>query len=118
LARSRPTSPVQPRAWATSASMSKAPVGLWAITAWGLPCSRMRRVSARVSTPASPTTPREAIQASSVPEARQLASRSARSRKTAPLAEVAAPCPICSTSSRFTPTLPTWGKVKLRIWPM
>ena len=26
--------------------------------------------------------------------------------------------PICSTSSMFTPTLPTWGKVKARIWLM
>ena len=40
-------------AWSASA-----PDGSWAMTAFGMPLSRMRRVSARVSMPLSPMTPR------------------------------------------------------------
>ncbi len=41
-----------------SASRSNLPSGAWAMTALGMPFSRMSAVSARVSTPEMPTTPR------------------------------------------------------------
>ncbi len=50
--------------------------------------------------------------------ARQLAGGVGTSRKIAPRAAVWAPAPNCSTSSTFTPVLPTWGKVKATIWLM
>ena len=58
LARSRPSRPRQALASACSFSRSNLPVGSWAMTPLGMPCSRMRLVSARVSTPARPMMPR------------------------------------------------------------
>ena len=118
MARSRPSSPDQALAWATSASRSNFPSGEWAITACGMPCSRMERVSARVSTPARPMTPRRVIQVARSQSARQLAGGVGRSRKIAPRAAVAAEPDICSRSSAVVPVLPTWGKVKATIWAM
>ena len=43
--------------------------------------------------------------------------RKARARRPV-VVRTTEPPPICSTSSTFTPTLPTWGKVKARIWLM
>ena len=57
--------PGQRAALARSASRSKAPSGEWAMTAFGMPRSRMSVVSARVSTPVTPMTPRALSQPSS-----------------------------------------------------
>ena len=59
--------PGQRAALARSASRSKAPSGEWAITAFGMPRSRMSVVSARVSMPVTPTIPRALSQLSSAP---------------------------------------------------
>ena len=102
----------------SGASRSNRPSGEWAITAWGMPCSRILRVSARVSTPARPTTPRRAIQDGRSESARQLAGGVGTSRKIAPRAAVCAEPDICSRSSAVVPVLPMWGKVKATIWAM
>ena len=68
-----PSSPGQSRARAISAGMSKRPSAGKASTPLGAPPSRMRTVSARVSTPASPATPCARSHASSPCAARQLA---------------------------------------------
>ncbi len=57
--------PGQAAALARKASRSKAPSGEWAMTAFGMPRSRMSVVSARVSTPVTPMIPRAFIQLSS-----------------------------------------------------
>ena len=69
--RSMPSMPGQRAASARSASRSKAPSGAWAMTAFGMPALRISVVSARVSTPARPTMPRDLSQASSRPWARK-----------------------------------------------
>ena len=63
--------PGQAAALARSASRSKAPSGEWAMTAFGMPRSRMSVVSARVSMPVTPTIPRALSQLSSRPLARK-----------------------------------------------
>ncbi|OHB32419.1 MAG: hypothetical protein A2882_16240 [Phenylobacterium sp. RIFCSPHIGHO2_01_FULL_70_10] len=98
MARSRPTRPVQRRALAIRSSRSKRPWGSWAMTPCGMPCSRMRRVSARVSPPASPMTPRRAIHVCRSASERQLAGAVGTSRKMAPRAAVSAAPDICSMS--------------------
>ncbi len=59
--------PGQAAALARKASRSKAPSGEWAMTAFGMPRSRMSVVSARVSTPVTPMIPRALSQLSSRP---------------------------------------------------
>ena len=75
----------------------------------------MRCVSARVSISARPISPRQTIQPSRSLAARQLAAGVGRARKMAPTAARSAPPSSCSTSSKFTPTLPMCGKVKATI---
>src|SRR3546814_7450021 len=71
-ARSTPSSPAQPRAMASNSSTSNWPSGLCATAPFGAPASRMRRVSARVSMPASPLTPCSLIHSGKVWTLRKL----------------------------------------------
>ena len=76
--------PGQAVASASSASRSNSPSGAWAMTAFGMPRSRISAVSARVSTPVRPMTPRAFSQASSRPVARKLDGSPMSARKIAP----------------------------------
>ena len=79
----------------------------------GAPPSRMRRVSRRVSTPVTATSPKDLSQASRWPPERQLAGSVMAARSTQPRTAGVA----VSMSSALVPTLPMWGKVKVMIWP-
>ena len=107
----------RPAAWRFSASTSKTPDGSCAMMAFGMPFSRIRAVSARVSMPvesddAAGLQPRVEMAAR-----RQLdGSVTAVCRMTPRTPEDAAMLMV-STSSSLTPTLPICGKVKVTIWP-
>ena len=108
--------PGQAAALARSASRSKAPSGEWAMTAFGMPRSRMSVVSARVSMPVTPTIPRALSQLSSRALARKFEGPEMSARMMAPIAADAAAGLTTSTSSSLTPTIPICGKVKVMIW--
>ena len=108
--------PGQAAALARSASRSKAPSGEWAMTAFGMPRSRMSVVSARVSTPVTPMIPRAFIQLSSRAVARKFDGPAMSARMMAPIAADAEAALTTSMSSSLTPTIPIWGKVKVMIW--
>ena len=107
--------PGQRAASARSASRSKAPSGEWAMTAFGMPCLRMSVVSARVSTPVTPMTPRAFSQPSSRALARKFDCSEISARMMAPTAADAAAGLTTSMSSSLTPTTPMCGKVKVTI---
>jgi hypothetical protein len=76
------------------------------------PRSRRWRVSARVSTPAMPTTPCVSSSSSSVRRLRQLLGTRLGSRTTYPLTQIRRD----SGSSSFTPVLPMCGAVITTTW--
>ena len=100
-----------------SAARSNVPSGLCAITAFGMPFSRMSAVSARVSMPVMAMMPRALSQASKSWLARQLDGAVMAARSTQPRTPDDAARLAVSMSSALTPTLPIWGKVKVTIWP-
>ena len=110
-----PSMPGQRAASARSASRSNAPSGAWAMTAFGMPALRISVVSARVSTPVRPMTPRDLSHASSRPRARKFDGSERSARMIAPTAADAAAALTTSMSSSLTPTTPIWGKVKVTI---
>ena len=83
------------------------------VTALGAPAKRIRRVSARVSSPARPILPRAFSQSPKVPVERKLDGAVTSSRTMQPTA----PSTRDSRSSSLTPTLPICGKVKVTICP-
>ncbi len=103
---------------AFSAGRSNVPEGSWTITAFGMPLSRISAVSARVSTPVIPTMPFAFSHASRWRVARQFEGSVMSACSTTPRAEIEAAAFTVSVSSSFTPTLPTCGKVKVRICPL
>ena len=115
--RSMPTRPGQAAASVFSAGRSKAPSSAWTITALGMPFSRMRAVSARVSMPVMPTMPRAFSQVSRCFSERQLEGSVIEALSTMPRAPAAFAMSTVSTSSSLMPTLPMCGKVKVMIWP-
>ena len=108
-----PSSPGHASACARSAGRSKRPSAGNASTPFGAPPSRMRTVSARVSTPATPAIPRARSQASRCCADRQLDGSVMSCFTTRPRAAIVA----ASMSSALVPTLPICGKVKVMICP-
>ncbi len=112
--------PRQPAARAFRASRSKRPSGSWAMTALGMPRSRISAVSARVSIPPMPMMSRAFSHWPSGACARWFEGAVMAAWSTTPRTPPPAafrPSPSVSTSCSLTPTLPMWGKVKVTIWP-
>ena len=87
------------------------------MTAFGMPLSRMSAVSARVSTPVSPTMPRAFSQASRWRVARQFDGSVIAAASTTPRTPEDEAALTLSMSSSFVPTLPICGNVKVMICP-
>ena len=109
--------PGQAAASRFSAARSNLPSGACAITALGMPFSRISAVSARVSTPVMAMMPRAFSHASKSCVARQFEGGVIGARSTQPRTPEAAARFAVSMSSALVPTLPIWGKVKVMIWP-
>ena len=113
--RSLPTKPFQPRALAARASISNIPSGAWAMTPFGMPLSRIKAVSARVSTPDRPMMLRCVSQSPSSDSERQFEAGVIGALKIAPRAALWALSVEASSSSTVVPVFPIWGKVKQMI---
>ena len=88
-----------------------------AMTAFGMPFSRIRPVSARVSMPASPMMPRRLSHWSRCAVARQFDGSVMAVRRITPRAPGVAAMFTVSMSSSLVPTLPICGNVKVMICP-
>jgi hypothetical protein len=89
------------------------PSGAWQSVPFGAPLSRMRRVSARLSTPVMAGRSCAFSQPSRFEAARKFDGSVMSARMTAPQAAGV----MVSISSILVPTLPIWGKVKVMICP-
>ena len=113
LARSSPESPSKRLASLMRASVLNLPFGLCSKATCGAPCFRIIRVSLLVSTP--PIAIRLLLSNHSIRFCfdLQLEAKVGRHFTTIPQANGL----LASLSSKFTPTFPIWGNVKVTIWP-